>query len=237
MKSITNKKNLIKDHATIVIVSVLILSLLSTWLINLNHSTSILLTFEQTIFVILSAILFVFHEAVIGYSTISKIRNSINSFKKKNIKNQVLLLIGDNSIEKDYDEFLNTVEDDILVFQENITEFKRKSFVLYSVFAILGLMIIALSMIDSDSLVFSYFSFFENRLAQLASIKHRLIDFFLIMQILTLPIWVVSAFQAEKQKNDMLKYFDIDTISIKIIEYVEQTRKKSISLSLNGLGS
>lgn len=57
------------------------------------------------------------------------------------------------------------------------------------------------------------------------------------MQILTLPIWVVSAFQAEKQKNDMLKYFDIDTISIKIIEYVEQTRKKSISLSLNGLGS
>jgi len=47
----------------------------------------------------------------------------------------------------------------------------------------------------------------------------------------------VSAFQAEQQKHKMIKYFEIDIISLKIKEYVEQTRKKSISLNLNGLGS
>ena len=32
----------------------------------------------------------------------------------------------------------------------------------------------------------------------------------------------------------MMKYFEVDSISQKIKEYAEQTRKKSISLSLNG---
>lgn len=61
-----------------------------------------------------------------------------------------------------------------------------------------------------------------------------LIDFFVVAQIIAVPIWVVSAFQAEKQKHAMMKYFEVDTISEKIKEYIEQTRKKSISLSLNG---
>lgn len=125
----------------------LISSVTFTLLLNVKYDTSVLLTFEQTIFVILSAILFVFHEAVMGYSTISKIRNSINSFKKKEIKEQVLLLIGNSNIEKDYDEFLNTVEDDVIIFQESVTEFKRKSFTLYSIF---GLFAVALSIISKD---------------------------------------------------------------------------------------
>lgn len=133
MKAITSRKNLIKDYSNIVIFSVLISSSLLAFILNIKSDVSMILTFEQTIFVILSAILFVFHEAIIGYSTISKIRNSINNFNKKDIKNQVLLLIGASDIEKDYDDFLNTVEDDIIVFQENVTEFKRKSFILYSI--------------------------------------------------------------------------------------------------------
>ena len=112
MKGITSKKNLIKDYSKRVIYLVFILSILAAFLLDVKYNTSVLLTFEQTIFVILSAILFVFHEAIIGYSTISKIRNSINNFKKTEIKDQVLLLIGVSDIEKDYDDFLNTVEDD-----------------------------------------------------------------------------------------------------------------------------
>lgn len=61
-----------------------------------------------------------------------------------------------------------------------------------------------------------------------------MIDFFVISQILAIPIWVISAFQAERQKYEMMEYFEVDSISQKIKEYVEQTRKKSISLSLNG---
>ena len=129
MKNITNKKNIIKDYSGVAFILVIVVAIIFSFIISVKYDTSTLLTFEQTIFVILSAILFVFHESVIGYSTISKIRNSINNFKKKDIKNQVLLLIGDSNIEKDYDEFLNTVEDNIIVFQENITEFKRKSFI------------------------------------------------------------------------------------------------------------
>lgn len=235
MKNITNKKNIIKDYSKQVFISVIILAIIFSLLINIKYNSAILLTFEQAIFVILSAILFVFHESVIGYSTISKIRNSINKFKKKDIKNQVLLLIGDSNIEKDYDEFLNTTEDDIIVFQENITEFKRKSFMLYSIFAIFGLMIIVFSMIDNSSFIFTYFSFFKDNLVIFINIKHYMINFFVLMQIFVIPIWVISAFQAEQQKHKMLKYFEIDTISLKIKEYVEQTRKKSISLSLNGL--
>jgi len=232
LKEITNKKNIIKDYSSIVLIIVISVAIVLSLLINIKYSSAILLTFEQAIFVILSAILFVFHESIIGYSTISKIRNSINNFKKKDIKNQVLLLIGDSNIEKDYDEFLNTTENDIIVFQENITEFKRRSFMLYSAFAIFGLLIIILSMIDGSSIIFTYF---RNKIEILSLIKHFMIDFFVLIQIFTIPIWVISAFQAEQQKHKMIKYFEIDTISIKIKEYVEETRKKSISLSLNGL--
>jgi len=237
LKSITNRKNIIKNYSGVVFSLVAMVAIIFSLVISVKYNTATLLTFEQTIFVILSAILFVFHESVIGYSTISKIRNSINNFKKKEIKNQVLLLIGDSNIEKDYDEFLNTVEDDIMVFQENITEFKRKSFMLYSIFAILGLVIIVLSMVDNSSLILTNFSFFKDKLEILVSTKHFMIDFFVLMQIFIIPIWVISAFQAEQQKNKMIKYFEIDTISLKIKEYVEQTRRKSISLSLNSLDS
>lgn len=237
MKNITNKKNIIKDYSSAVFVLVVVAAIVFSLMISVKYDTATLLTFEQTIFVILSAILFVFHESVIGYSTISKIRNSINNFKKREIKNQVLLLIGDSNIEKDYDEFLNTVEDDIIVFQENITEFKRKSFMLYSFFAIFGLMIIAISMIDGSSFIFTDFSFFNDKVEILVGIKHFMIDYFVSMQIFTIPVWVISAFQAEHQKHKMIKYFEVDTISLKIKEYVEQTRKKSINFRLNGLSS
>jgi hypothetical protein len=234
LKVITSKKNLIKDYSKFIIYSVLISSIVLALLINIKYDINIILTFEQTIFVILSAILFVFNEAIIGYSTISKIRNSINNFKKKHIKNQVLLLIRMSFIEKYYDDFLNATEDDIIIFQENITEFKRKSFSLYSVFSIFGLFVVALSMLSKNSFLFSYFSFLQTNIHFLANIKYFLIDFFVISQLLAIPIWVVSAFQAEKQKYKMMKYFEIDNISFQIKEYVEQTRKKSISLSLNG---
>ena len=234
MKAITSRKNLIKDYSKLTIYSVLISSVVLALLLNIKYDTGVILTFEQTIFVILSAILFVFHEAIIGYSTISKIRNSINNFKKKDIKNQVLLLIGASGIEKDYDDFLNTVEDDIIVFQENVTEFKRKSFTLYSIFAIFGLFAVGLSMISKSSFLFTYFSSMETNIYFFVQLKYFLIDFFVISQILAIPIWVISAFQAERQKHEMMKYFEVDSISQKIKEYVEQTRKKSISLSLNG---
>lgn len=224
MKNITNKKNIIKDYSSAVFVLVVVAAIVFSLMISVKYDTATLLTFEQTIFVILSAILFVFHESVIGYSTISKIRNSINNFKKR-------------EIEKDYDEFLNTVEDDIIVFQENITEFKRKSFMLYSFFAIFGLMIIAISMIDGSSFIFTDFSFFNDKVEILVGIKHFMIDYFVSMQIFTIPVWVISAFQAEHQKHKMIKYFEVDTISLKIKEYVEQTRKKSINFRLNGLSS
>lgn len=69
-----------------------------------------------------------------------------------------MLLIGASGIEKDYDDFLNTVEDDIIVFQENVTEFKRKSFTLYSIFAIFQFFAVGLSMI-SKKLFFIYLFF------------------------------------------------------------------------------
>lgn len=83
MKNITNKKNIIKDYSSAVFVLVVVAAIVFSLMISVKYDTATLLTFEQTIFVILSAILFVFHESVIGYSTISKIRNSINNFKKK----------------------------------------------------------------------------------------------------------------------------------------------------------
>ena len=89
-------------------------------------------------------------------------------------------------------------------------------------------------MISKDSLLFTYFSFVQNNIGWIAYIKYLLIDFFVIAQIVAIPIWIISAFQAEQQKHKMMKYFEIDSISEKIKEYVEETRKKSINLSLNG---
>ena len=67
---------------------------------------SILMDLEQSLFVVLSAILFVFHKSIIGYANIAKLRNNIKKLSNKDVKCKVLAYIKIQDQEDNYDEFL-----------------------------------------------------------------------------------------------------------------------------------
>ena len=71
MKIVTNKKIIIKDYPEGAFLCIFIVSIILSIIFNpINYDKNSILTFEQTIFVILSAVLFVFNEAIIGYTAI-----------------------------------------------------------------------------------------------------------------------------------------------------------------------
>lgn len=232
MKIITNKKIIIKDYPVIIFLSILVLSILLSFICNpLSYDKNSILSFEQTIFVILSAVLFVFNESIIGYTTISKIRNKINKFKEIKIKKEVLIKVGisGEETENNYSEFFRTTEEDIFYFQKSISKFKRNSFFLYLCFAIVGLLLIFISILDLQSTSHTFFTDFK-----LSSIINFLITIFIISQILSIFIWIISAYQAEKQKHNILNYFEIDNISKKMKIYIEEINSKKIDMTING---
>ncbi len=232
MKIVTNKKIIIKDYPEGAFLCIFIVSIILSIIFNpINYDKNSILTFEQTIFVILSAVLFVFNEAIIGYTAISKIRNKINKFKEKHIKKEVLIKVGisGEETENNYSEFFRTTEEDIFYFQKSISKFKRNSFFLYLCFAIVGLLLIFISILDLQSTSHTFFTDFK-----LSSIINFLITIFIISQILSIFIWIISAYQAEKQKHNILNYFEIDNISKKMKIYIEEINSKKIDMTING---
>jgi len=232
MKSILNRKILIKNHPKKIIYIPLVFSIIFSYIVSLKLDISILLTFEQTIFVILSAILFVFHESIIGYSTISKIRNKINEYKKNNIKLRMLSFLNKKGASKNYDDFLVETERDIVNFSKGVEEFKRKSYRLYIIFTIFGFLVIVVSLISSDSLFINFLLNDTVTLDKLSRLKVYLLNFFIFGQFFTIPIWIISAYQAQQQKNEIINFFDIENISGKLKEYIQEKNLKNIELEL-----
>jgi len=232
MKLILNRKILIKNYPKKIIYIPFVFSAIFSYIVSLKLDISILLTFEQTIFVILSAILFVFHESIIGYSTISKIRNKINEYKKNNIKLRILSFLNQEGASKNYDDFLVETERDIVNFSKGVEEFKRKSYRLYIIFTIFGFLVIAVSLISSDSLFVNFLLNDTVTLDKLYKLKVYLLNFFIFGQFFTIPIWIISAYQAQQQKNEIINFFDIENISGKLKEYIQEKNLKNIELEL-----
>ncbi len=219
MKEILNQNIWIKDYKLWhIILSLFILIGISYYIpLKSNSDVAILIGVEQAFFVILSAILFVFHDSIIGFKSISKLRNDINKLSTQIIKTKILQYINIQDQSANYDEFLTTIDMEMLEFTKEADKFKQKSYKLYVVFAILGLVTITLSLIGSSIVIYKY-----------------IMDFCVYSQISLILLWVVSAFQAEKQKIQMFSFVSTKNIKKNIKEYIDLKNEKEIEFDMNG---
>ena len=231
MRDITQRKILIKSHPILSVISIILLSSLACYILTLKIGTEVLIGTQQALFVILSAILFVFHESVIGFQSISKVRNKINKLSSQEVKNQIMLLISASDAEKDYEEFLTTIDKEMIRFKEDVRNFRRNSYILYVIFSLLGLIIILCSLIDGHSTIISITN---NIQPYLHTIKLHSINFSLFAQLFLISLWIISAFQAERQKAAMFKYLNVEQIAPNVQKYITAKRTKAINLSIDG---
>jgi len=219
MKEILNQNIWIKDYKLLhIILSLLILTSITYFIpLKSNSEVTILIGVEQAFFVILSAILFVFHDSIIGFKSISKLRNEINKLSSQAIKTKILQYINIQEQSANYDEFLTTIDMEMVEFTKEADKFKQKSYKLYVVFSILGLIAITLSLIDSYIIIDKF-----------------IMDFCVYGQISLILLWVVSAFQAEKQKIKMFSFVSTKNIKQNIKEYIDSKNQKEIEFDMNG---
>ncbi len=223
LDDILNIKILIKDFLAVLLSIGILVSIALLYFFDIKLETALLLSFEQSIFIILSAILVVFHESIVGYRTLSKIANMINNFKKDSARQAVFSSIDLGSSDK-YDEFVESSKNRISKFKVNIMIFKRNSFFIYILFTILGIIVIAFSLINIES------SWIVK--GNIILDKSIVIEFLVFFQIYLIPIWIISAFQSERQKSKVLQYFDVSTFSKQIKLYLKDAEEKSLTESL-----
>lgn len=215
MEKILSKFILIKDcnNWKYLLLSLVIIGVIS-FNIPLTIKQSELMSLQQVLFVILSAILFVFHESIIGYSSISKLRNKIKKLASEELKEKVLAHVAIGNQGNNYDEFLKSIEKSIGSFATESELFKRHSYRLYVLFSIIGLVIILFSLITPP-------------------FSSAIINFLIYTQIFLIFIWVISAFQAEEQKILMFGYISPKNIKKNITDYIDSINEKNIVLEMD----
>ncbi len=236
MKKILGQKNFIKDYGIISIILFLIFTFILSLIIPLKSSSSlsVLIGIEQALFLILSAILFVFHDSIIGFKSISKLRDEIEKLKEDEIKNIILedISLKDQSV--NYDEFLSTIDNDMLDYTKIFQNFKRKSYKLYAIFSTFGLLAIILSLIKNGRAL----NWIINNLTLESSIscgiiyRSFIIDYCIYSQILFILLFIYSSFQAEKQKIALFNFLAPQNIKNNINTYIEEKDNKRLSDAL-----
>ncbi|RLA74643.1 MAG: hypothetical protein DRG11_03970 [Epsilonproteobacteria bacterium] len=232
IKDILAKNIWIKDYKLYHIIIALSVLVVVSCFIPLKSSTdtSILIGTQQALFLILSAILFVFHDSIIGYKSISKLRNDIEKLSSQDIKRKILQYVNIPEQSANYDEFLTTIDKEMFEFAKEANNFKQKSYKLYVVFAVFGLVAIVLSLINITlspiNIDFLNYSFSIN-------ISEIILNFCIYSQVFLIFVWVVSAFQAEKQKIQTFSFVSIKNIKQNIKDYIDSKNQKEIEFDMS----
>jgi hypothetical protein len=231
MQEILDQKILLKTYTGLYL-AIFILTIFGLpFIINIDINSAMITGLEQSLFVILSAILFVFNDSVVGYKTVSKIKNTLDKLSKAEIKDKVLGAIGSQNSSA-YEEFLEQTKGQITKFNKVIYKFKKKSYRFYILFSFLGLAALFVTLIEKDSIIITYivknFDQPSDIYNILSYIKSYIIEFSVVTQFLLIIIWIISAIQSEKQKANLLNYLD-GTNAIKNVKaYIE--RKNNINI-------
>ena len=214
MKEHFNRKILIHDYFLVVICMTIFIAFILSIFGYINITFSVLLTLEQTLFVALSAILLVFHESIISYSVLSNLTTKLAKLKKEDMELKVLSYIDSRSSKKEYQDFLSQVESNIALYKIRVQNYKRASYKIYAIFSFIGVLLIFLVL------------FFGIQ-------KHFLLSLAIYTQIILLLVWIVSAYQADKQKQNILNSLKTKEISKDIKTYIKLNQEKSIEDSLD----
>ncbi len=226
---------LIKDNLKLISISTIIFILSYIILFKINLTSESLMVFEQTIFIIISAIIVVFNESLISYSSISKIINLLNNLKKKETKEIIFSKIGkkEDEVSPNYDEYLNTLNERVKEFKKNIEKFRKNSYKLYTVFTISGFIAIICSISIINTETINHLKIIQS---YLHPFKTYLIEFFIALQVSLIPTWIISAHQSEKQKSKIMIFFENPIEIVKDFKkYLEEIEEKKINISLNNI--
>lgn len=224
--SMIDNKILIKDNFAIIITTSFVLSIIYLYLFKINNiDKNTIMSFEQSIFVIISAIILVFNESLISYSSISKITNLLNNLKKNENKDLIFSKIGktNEEVAPNYDEYLNVLDKRLKEFKNQIDLFRKNSYILYSLFTISGFVAILISLTSIN------FSIDKNIHSSLHIYKPFIVEFFIMIQIFLIPSWIISAYQAEIQKSEILSFFRKTSAIVADFKlYLEEIENKNI---------
>jgi hypothetical protein len=228
LKDIFKKIVIIKDYPYLALSMVFILSSILSYFIKLKTDTFIIIPLEQTLFIILSAVLFVFHDSMIGYENIKRIRDKIVNLKKPSNKNKIESVMGLSDVSLEIEEFVTNTDKEIITFKNQVRKFRLNSYILYVIFSILGLMAVYISLIESNFILLQSIKELE------ILTKVYIINFLLYVQMSLILVWIISAFQSEKQKSEILKYLNAENIAPNAEKYILDKRIKDIGFSTEG---
>lgn len=228
MQNILDKKILLKDSGWFEFIIFVLILIVLVYVFDFKLDKSTITGVEQTLFIILSAILFVFNDSIVGYKTITKIKDTLKKLESLEIKTKVLNHIGQDK-ELSYDEFIAQSEGKIIKFNKVIYKFKKSSYKLYIIFSLSGLLALLFILADI-SIIINDISLLNHEIFE--KIKVNLIDTLIIIQFLLIPVWVISAIQAEKQKADLLVYLDGSNAIKNVKKYIEDKEQIDIMESM-----
>jgi hypothetical protein len=238
MQNILAQKILLKNYTQLHLGIFILLIIILPIIININIDSAIITGLEQSLFIVLSAILFVFNDSVVGYKTVTKIRNTLDKLSKPEIKNKVLEAIGSTNGSV-YEEFLAQTKGQIAKFNKVIYKFKKKSYQFYILFSFLGLMALFITLIERDSLIVALIvSLFEQPsdiYNTLSYLKAYIVEISIVTQFLLIIIWIISAIQAEKQKANLLNYLDGTNAISNVKAYIDNKNNIDIATSFSEL--
>jgi len=239
IREILDKKTIIKDckyPKTALFISFVALFVLSFECCSLKTQSNIplVLSIEQSLFIILAAVIVVFNESVISYKNISQLRNKINKLKQNENKTNILNWMGESEHGNSYDEFLTELDGYHVDFAKKSDKFKSRSYKLYIIFSMIGLFVIVFSLINFNNITnFLINEGIENKYIQmLLPTKYHIVNACIYTQIVLIIIWAISALQSELQKRRMIEYVEIKNIKKHIEQYINDNLEKKIEHNL-----
>lgn len=152
MQNILDKKILLKDSGWFEFIIFVLILIVLVYVFDFKLDKSTITGVEQTLFIILSAILFVFNDSIVGYKTITKIKDTLKKLESSEIKTKVLNHIGQDK-ELSYDEFIAQSEGKIIKFNKVIYKFKKSSYKLYIIFSLSGLLALLFTLADISIII------------------------------------------------------------------------------------
>lgn|GEM_PF-4787654 len=208
LKGIISKPNSIFSTIWFKII-IFILVVLLTIFLQFKIEISDFLTFEQTIFVMVTGVMIVFREFIFSYSAISKIRQNIKMIEKN--KDNILTAIGGINNSANFSDYINTLNIDIEVFVLSTTKLKKTSTITFLIFIFSGLLATIFKLNDICELCVLFLIYF---------------------QIVLIPSWAFGGFCEELRKTKINLFFEDDNIVADFNRHCDSYKKKQVKLEL-----
>lgn len=219
-----NPKILLKDHFffsnIFSIIASISFCLVDYFYIKIIHlDRSLLLDIEQVLFIVISGVIFIFNESIIGNEELRYVQGQIRDIEgnEKTLGEILHHLSEDNPKRKSYlQEYLGVVNQKIETYFKEMSDFKVLSYRLY---------ITILSIVLIVSFACSTYIKTDNILGEIILIIFKVV---FIYQYFIIAIWALSSYQVNKSKRLLDAFFNVTTM-VEIFNLYELKIKTSLT--------